>query len=44
MKEPEGSYKIEENNEDLIIIRDCYHSSPKCGIISILISIKKTLL
>ena len=32
MKEPEGSYKIEENNEDLIIIRDCYHSSPKCGI------------
>jgi len=33
MKEPEGSYRNEEkNNEDLIIIREGYKSSPKCGI------------
>lgn len=33
MKEPEGSYKNEEkNNEDLIIIKEGYQSSPRCGI------------
>ena len=33
MKEPELTYAIEEkNNEDLIIIKEGYQSSPKCGI------------
>ena len=33
MKEPEGSYRSQEkNNEDLISIREGYQSSPKCGI------------